>query len=122
MKISVCIDAVYRGKNFVEAMTEVNSAGGSAFEFWSWWDKDLDSIRKAQEKQGMSAVALCTRFISLVDASKRGEYLQGLEETIAVARSLGCKTIISQVGDELEIPRAEQWQSLIEGLKACVPL
>lgn len=122
MKISVCIDAVYRDQNFAEAMEEVESAGVSAFEFWSWWDKDLEAIRKTQEKLGMTAAGLCTRFISLVDASKRDAYLVGLAETIQVARSLGCKTIISQVGDDLGISRREQRQSLIDGLKACIPM
>ncbi|MFT5196014.1 MAG: hydroxypyruvate isomerase [Cellvibrionaceae bacterium] len=122
MNISVCIDAVYRGKASVEAMKDVYSAGVRAFEFWGWWEKDLEAIRKAKEELGMTAVALCTRFISLVDASKRSDYLQGLKETIVVAQSLGCKTIISQVGDDLGISRAEQQQSLIDGLKACVSL
>ena len=122
MNLSVCIDAVYRGKDFLEAMRELSSAGIKSFEFWSWWDKDIDQIRQAKDEFGMECVALCTHFISLVDGAKRDDYIAGLKESIKIAKSLGCSTLISQVGDDLGTSRAEQQQNLIDGLKACVPI
>lgn len=122
MNFSVCVDAVYHGYDFVESMQELNSAGFRAFEFWSWWDKDLDQIHQAKKELDLECAAMCTHFISLVDAERRSDYLAGLRQSIKVAKILGCKTLISQVGDELAFPREEQKQNLINGLRECAPL
>lgn len=123
MKFSVCIDAVFKGKDFVESIKTVKSIGIDVFEFWDWWEKDLDKILKAREKLRMNIVAFCTKFISLVDPSKMNEYMEGLNESIKAARKIGCKILISQVGNELPgISRGIQHKSLVDGLKACVPI
>ena len=122
MKISICMDALYSDKDFVESLKEISLAGVKAFEFWRWWDKDLESIRQAKEGLDLTAAACCTHFISLVDMSKRTDYLQGLQDSILAAKQIGCKTLISQVGNDLGISRDAQNKCLIEGLKACVPL
>jgi len=36
MKVSICVDAVYIGKDFIESLKEISSIGGKAFEFWTW--------------------------------------------------------------------------------------
>lgn len=122
MNISVCLDAVFSGKDFIQSMMEVSASGVKAFEFWSWWDKDLERIRQAKDELGLEVAAFCTRFISLVDASKRADYLAGLQESLQAARALGCKRLISQVGNDLGFSRFAQKRTLIEGLKACAPL
>jgi len=122
LKISVCIDAIFRGQNFVESMKAISTAGVEAYEFWAWWEKDLDALANAQQEYNLKPVACCTRFISLVDEAVRSDYLKGLEESIRAAKKIGCKTLISQVGDDLGISRFSQKKNLIAGLKSCVPL
>ena len=123
IKLSVCIDAVYSGKNFIESMREVKALGYDAFEFWEWWNKDIEQIDAARKELNMQVAALCTKFISLVDPSVRDKYMEGLKETIPIAKKLGCKTIISQVGDELiGVSREKQHESLVCGLKEAAPL
>lgn len=124
MKISICTDAIFFHTQhpISTRLNMLGEAGLTAFEFWEWWTKDLTRLQQAQARHNLTCVACCTRFISLVDASKRNDYLDGLQESISVAQRLGCKTLISQVGDDLGIDRAEQRQSLIDGLKASVPL
>jgi hydroxypyruvate isomerase len=122
MNISVCVDAVYRGQDFADSLRHLAAAGVTAFEFWGWWDKDVARIQQVKEEVGLTAVALCTHFISLVDPSQRTAYLQGLEQSIHVAQQLGASTLISQVGNDTGAPRAQQQQSLIDGLKTAVPL
>ena len=123
LKFSVSIEAVYSGKDIVKSMVEVKQAGFNAFEFWSWWDKDLYAIKAAKEALQLTLASIVTKFISLTDPSKRQEYMEGLRQTIAVAQMLGCKHIISQVGQELQgVPKEVQHRSIVEGLKACVPM
>lgn len=122
-KLSVCIDAVFEGVDESEAIARVDHAGIGAFEFWGWWEKDLDAILAARDKHSMTVAACCTRFVSLVDPKRRGEYLRGLTESIAAANKLGCRTLISQVGDLCpDLPRDLQHQSLVEGLAEAAPL
>lgn len=123
MRLSVCIDAVFNGWDFIEGMEAVKKAGLNAFEFWAWWNKDIDAIIKAKERLGLETAAFCTRFVSLVDPEKREEYKKGLEETLEVAKLLDCKTIITQVGNEIPgVPREDQRLSLVQGLKECAPM
>lgn len=122
MKLSVCIDAVFMGKDIKEAVSSVKDAGLQAIEFWTWQDKDIPALKKNAAANGIKISAFCTDFISLVDGTKREEYLDALKRTIDTAKELGCKTIISQTGAEMSCPREIQHTNLVEGLKACVPV
>lgn len=123
MKLSVCIDAVFRGTDSAEAMRQTREAGIGAVEFWSWWDKDLDAIRKAKDEYGLEVAAFCTKFVTLLDPEARGDYIRGLKESIEAAGRLGCKRLITQTGaDRRGVERAVQTQHMIDGLRECAPL
>jgi len=123
MKISVCSDALYEGKDYKQAMKELANAGFKDIEFWTWWDKDLAVLKALKEEHGINYVAICTKFISLVDSGKHKEYRQGLIESIAAAKEIDCKILISQVGDELAgVSRSIQHNNLVNGLKEVAPL
>ncbi|MCD1258610.1 TIM barrel protein [Paenibacillus athensensis] len=123
MKMSVCVDAVYRDGAFAEGVRRALRAGFTAVEIWGWWDKDLEAAEQALKETGIELYAMCTRMISLVDERQRGAYLDGLVESIAVAGRLGCRRLVTQVGQELEgVPRERQRESLVAGLRACAPL
>lgn len=123
LRPSVCIDAVFEGLSFDEAIERVKDAGISAFEFWGWWDRELDELLAARDKAGLEIAACCTKFISLVDQTKREAYLAGLEESIQAAQKLGCETLISQVGNALpDTSRSDQQASLVDGLREAVPM
>ena len=123
LKPSVCIDAVLGELSPPEAIEVVAQSGIRAVEFWGWWDKDVAAIQSACERHSLAVSACCTRFISLVDPAQREAYLAGLAESIAVARQLGCPTLISQVGDARSgMSRPEQHQSLVDGLKAAAKM
>lgn len=123
MKLSICIDAIFRNHDFQEGMRKAKECGIGAFEFWSWWDKDITAIQKAKEALGLETAAFCTKFISLTDPAMRTDYIRGLKETIDVAKLLNCRTIITQVGNELPgVPRHCQHASIVDGLAECAPL
>ncbi|QDT08310.1 hydroxypyruvate isomerase family protein [Planctomycetes bacterium K23_9] len=123
LKPSVCIDAVLEGHSLCDALAMVADAGIGAFEFWCWWEKDLNEMVRLTEKHQLEISACCTKFVSLVDPSLRSEYLKGLEESIAAAKQIDCQTLISQVGDFREgVPRQEQHQSLVDGLREAAPM
>jgi hydroxypyruvate isomerase len=123
MKLSVCIDALFWDKDFEESMRAVKAAEVDTIEFWAWWNKDLEAVVKAKEELNLSVSALCTKFASLTDSTKRDEYISGLRESIKIAKMLGCKSLITQVGNELsDVSREEQHRSIVQGLQACTSL
>ena len=123
LKPSVCIDAVLGDLSPADALQVVADAGIPAFEFWGWWDKDLDQVESARDQHQAQIASCCTKFISLVDPALRDGYLAGLAESIAAAQRLKCPTLISQVGDlRPGVSREEQHQSLVDGLKAAAPM
>lgn len=123
LKPSVCIDAVLSELSVADATSLVKQVGIGAFEFWGWWDKDLDALIAARDAHDLAIAACCTRFISLVDPAARHDYLEGLEASIAAAIRLGTRTLISQVGDfRPGIGRAQQHQSLVDGLREAASL
>jgi hydroxypyruvate isomerase len=123
MKYSICVDAVFEGKDLGESLECIKRLGFKGFEFWRWWDKDIPTLVENKNALDLEVTACCTKFISLVDPACRNEYLAGLGESLEAAKTLGCSTLISQVGDELPgVPRETQHDSLVQGLRACVPL
>lgn len=123
MNFSLCIDALFgEGAPPAESLAALAKAGFSRYEFWGWWQKDIGALARLQQELGLALVCLCTRFIPLTDAARHAEYLEGLEETIAVAKRLGCDKIITQTGNELPgVPRATQHANLVQGLKLAAP-
>ena len=123
MKYSICVDAVFSDKDFFGGLDCIERLGFKGFEFWSWWDKDLPAVIEKKASLDLEVTACCTKFVSLVDPARRNEYLDGLGESLEAAEALGCNRLISQVGDERPgVPREAQHESLVEGLRACVPL
>lgn len=123
MEYSVCTNAVFGGLSLPEAIRRVHAAGYRAFEFWGWWDQDIDSAVAAQKETGLRCVGMCTRMAPLNDPQKREEYLNGLSESIETAQKFGCRMLITQVGQAIEgVSRKEQHDCIVDGLRACAPL
>jgi hydroxypyruvate isomerase len=112
------MDIFFNDLPFGQRIDKIAGIGYRNYEFWVWWDKNLDEITEANERNGMHLMGFCTHFVSLVNPAKRNEYLDGLGRTIETAKKLKAGLIISQVGNELEgVARENQQESLIEGLK-----
>jgi hydroxypyruvate isomerase len=125
MIYSPSLEILYKGDQltFGQKMKAAHDLGFTAYEFWAWWNKDLTEIVELQQQLGMKAASFCAKFISLVDPSQRSAFLEGLEQSVEAAIKLDCKFLIAQTGKELEgVPRAAQQESVIEGLRACVPV
>lgn len=97
--------------------------GYNAVEFWCWWQYQIPEIAIALKRNNVTLAAVCTKFIPLTTPETRQDYLNGLLETIDVCDKLSCSTIISQIGNKLSgVSREQQKLSIINGLKAAVPI
>ncbi len=122
MKFSVCVDAVFSGKDVYESIELLAKHGLKNIEFWSWWDKDTDRLLKLKEEWGLTYTAFCSRFVSLVDPLVRQEYVEGFRQTCETAAKLGCKTIITKPLDKTQASFEEQYQTMKETLEICLKI
>lgn len=122
MKFSVCVDAVYNGYDFYEAIGILADNQIKNIEFWTWWDKDIDALTRLKGKYGLNIVAFCTKFYSLVDIKERQTYLEAFEESCIIAKRLGCSQIITKPGNSTGEPFEVQYQHMKETLEMAVSL
>ena len=123
MRYSVCVSSVFRGLPIAQALRRVKAAGADAYEFWAWWDQDLEALSRLQQELRLQAAAFCTRFVPMNDQNRQEEYLQGLYESIKAAQLLQCGTLITQAGQDLpDTPREAQEEQIIRTLQKAVPL
>ena len=74
MKFSVCIDAVFYGKDVYESIELLAKNGIRNIEFWTWWDKDINRLLELKERYELTYVAFCSKFYSLVDTGERERF------------------------------------------------
>ena len=123
IRYSVCAPALFPRVPLCEAVKSIAPTGAKHYEFWGWQGVDLDELFAVQEDTGVTATAMCTLFEPLTVPEKRNAYIDGLKLTIAAARKLGIRTLISQVGaDQPGVSHALQHASIVDGLKACAPI
>jgi hydroxypyruvate isomerase len=122
MRYSVCTDAVYHGIPTTEAIARVAGAGGRAIEFWGFENKDMEAIIHAAKAHNIAIAAFCVKDAVLVDPRKRGLFLSGLAETLAMAKKTLTSVLICTAGQDTGAPRSEQAQSVVHGLREAAPL
>lgn len=122
MQFSVCVDALYYGKDLYASIEELAKAGVKNIEFWSWWDKDLDRLLELKERYGLRYVGLCSRWFSMIDPAQFDDFVKAFAETVSVCERLGCKAIYVKPGDRLDMPFEEQYQNIVKLLKACLAI
>jgi hydroxypyruvate isomerase len=124
LRLSACVEMIFRDLPFVERIERVAAAGLPAFEFWGLKDKDVPAIAAKQLELGLA----CATFVGsggvpLVDAIRRNEFIAELKKALAVADQLDCHCLIATTGNELAgIPRSAQRDSVVAALRAAAPL
>ena len=122
MRYSVCIDAVFGSENPVESIHKVREAGFSAFEFWSWENRDLEAIRAAAEENELQIACFCMTSGSLTDPKRRSEFLSFLCASVEAAERIGCKKLIALTGQDTGADREFQRRSIVNGLRTAAPI
>lgn len=132
-KRAVSIQFMWSELSFPERVARAAQAGFNAVEMWDWRDKDIDAIAEAAHKHGVVITGFFgNRIAGLVDKEDHERNLQGLKESLEVAKRTGTPVIhlftneIKPGGkvtpNRREIPLEEQWENCLTGLKQCARL
>ena len=121
LKFSVCTDAVFHGTDTEAALRKCAALGLYTIEFWGWKGRDMERITAAAKECGVTISTFGASVKSLVDPSARSESIEGVCESIEAAQKAGTKTLLATTGNDTGKPRAEQYESIVAGLREAAP-
>lgn len=129
MKLSPCIEMLWADLPFEQRIERAANLDFRAFEFWSWWDKDLDAMERAARDLGMHTVACCvgtkgSGFLpSMLHPEDVKPFAAAVRECISLGKRLDCQTFISTTGPEAAgVSREIQRATCVECLKVAAPI
>ena len=119
IQFSACLDMLYKNLPFAERLQRVADAGLPAFEFWGWYDKDVDAIRRVMDETGLKLAIFGTWLGgALVDTACQEKLPHSLEKSIEVAKRLDCQRLVVQTGNEIKgVPRKQQYRCIVDALR-----
>lgn len=134
MKLSLCTDLLYleiglTGPVFsdtnklLEGMDLAKKLGLKAVEFWDWFDKDWEKLLARKEEYGLEVTAMVAKGgRNLYDPATLDEALQGMKETVEIAKKFHCPNIIVNGGNRRDVDRAAAKASMVNMLKQMAPM
>ncbi len=122
MRICVPVPCFYRGIPFEDAIRKIGMLGFDAAETYNWRELSLDAVKAACQESGVELLSMCTTEFRLTTPEIRPGFLAGLKESCAAAKKVGAGRLITQVGQDTGAPREAQHASIVDGLKASIPI
>ena len=122
MKLSVCLPIVYPNLPLDEALRRVGALGYRYAECWRVTDEEVAPLKEAIAQSGVTLLSIVADDFVLNAPSAREGWLLHLSACAARARALGASFIVTQVGQQTDAPREEQYASVVEGLRLAVPI
>lgn len=123
---SACIEMLFTAEHaaIADRIRAAQAEGISCVEFWTWRDKDLNSITQALQETGIRvSCLLLDPKTGIVDPANREAFLQALRETAVVAQRLEAESLIVLTGQTHEnLSRQAQHAAVVAALKAAAPI
>lgn len=130
LRLSPCIEMFWPEVEFADRIQKVAALGFPAFEFWGWWNKDLDAVERAAKDTGLAVAVCCvnTAFTTagaapMLAPEGRDSFVQAVKDCVPVGKKIGCRTFIVTTGNELpNVPREAQHAAVVAALRAAAPI
>jgi len=124
VRLSVCIEMIFRELPFMDRIGAVADAGFPAFEFWGWRSKDVKAILKKKQDHGLAVSSFgVDPSARIIDYGTRNEFIKGVGDSVETARKLECSRLIVTTGNEIKgVPRETQHQNIVKSLKEAAKL
>lgn len=128
MQLSVSLEMILPGTDFLDKVSRVAESGFDAVEFWGWKDKDIEGLRRRCSDHGVTVSNFSGhRSHSLIFKEESEAYIREVEESMEVAAALGCSNLmllsnaLGEGGAVLDpgsrVPEDEKWAAARETLK-----
>jgi hydroxypyruvate isomerase len=115
--------------DFAARIPRVAALGYKVFEFWGWWNKDLDAVEKAAKDSGLDVSVCCVQTAFTGDTASmllpagKAPFVEAVKDCIRIGPRLNCKRFIVTTGNELAgVPRAAQHKACVDAFKAAAPV
>lgn len=122
MRLCVCVPCFYPKLPLQKTIRQIAALGYDAVELWGWKDLNVDAVRDAMAETGVELLSMCTTEFRMTDPACRTLWLEGLEESCRMARQLGVKKLITQVGPDTGAPRQLQHEAIVTTLTQAAPI
>lgn len=123
IRLSACIEPIFRDLPFVERMARAAETDVDAVEFWGWGNKDIDAVAAEKERLNIPIAAFGLGGGSIVDEAAHEDFLKTVKDTVAVAERLDVQRVIVTTGNEIEgRSREEQHANIVAALKQAAPI
>ncbi len=122
LKLSICIEMIFKEKEFLERIKSTAKTGIKAFEFWGWQDKDIEKINSLKKEYELELAAFTGSKTSLTDTKKSEQAYEDIKKALDIGKKLNAHNVIITVGQEQkDISRKKQKQNIINILKKIAP-
>ena len=99
-RLSVCIEMFWPDLSFEERVVRVGALGLPAVEFWNYSNKNVAQLAAAARGAGVKVAGfVCEPGFALTSPMPVAEHVQGVRDSAAAARTLGCATMIVTTGN-----------------------
>lgn len=126
MRLSACIEWQFAeaGDSLAERVRAASAAGLELAEFHLWRDKEMADLAVALAETGVALTGFCVDpRRSIVDPAQRGEFLDAVRDTLAVAKTVGSPPLIVASGFVREgVSPEEHKAEAIEALRMAADL
>ena len=132
MKFSrcACIEPLYSELPFLERFQAAKDDGFDFVEFWSWTDKDLDAVKDAAGKAGISIAGFNgDAELSMIDHDTKEAYIDFVRKSAAAAQKVGARSVTIHsnglgdgglvIRDYAELSDTVKLCTMYENLKTC---
>jgi hydroxypyruvate isomerase len=99
-RLSVCIEMFWPDLPFEERVARVGRLGIPAVEFWNHSNKNVAQMAAATKAAGVTVAGfVCEPGFALTGPLPVADHVQGVRDSAAAARTLGCATLIVTTGN-----------------------
>ena len=126
--ICVCVEPFFGDISLAEKARKVAELGFRALEFWGHNGRpgrDMEALAKALNETGLilNDFGVSAPGAALVNAADRQKYLDGLRQTIQVAKKMNCRKLLTTTGNRIaDKSHAQHHQAIVETLKAAADI
>jgi hydroxypyruvate isomerase len=98
--LSVCIEMYWPDLSYEERVARVGEVGIKAIEFWNHSNKNVPQLAAAARAAGVSVAGLVSEpGFALTTPLSVADHVQGVRDSAAAGRLLGCSTMIVTTGN-----------------------